>query len=82
MGANYSNFDERSIENFIKLNFAESKKKNKGFLTLSDLLLNVDLPDEQKFNYTHLGTLFMMDSNKDGRFTLDDLQNFGRMSIA
>ena len=32
-------------------------------------------------NMCHLGMLFMMDWNKDGRFTIDDMQQFGKMSI-
>ena len=37
--------------------------------------------DEYRFNMCHLGMLFMMDKDKDGRFTLDDLQQFGAMAI-
>ena len=39
------------------------------------------LDAEYRFNMCHLGMLFMMDKNKDGRFTMDDLQLFGRMAI-
>ena len=39
------------------------------------------LETEYRFNMCHLGMLFMMDQNKDGRFTLDDLQAFGSMAI-
>ena len=40
------------------------------------------LDEEYRFNMCHLGMLFMMDQNKDGRFTLDDLQQFGRMALS
>ena len=39
------------------------------------------LIEEYRFNMCHLGMLFMMDRNKDGRFSLDDLQQFGRIAI-
>ena len=39
------------------------------------------LQEEYRFNMCHLGMLFMMDKDKDGRFTLEDLQMFGKMAI-
>ena len=45
------------------------------------MINGMGLTDEYRFNMCHLGMLFMMDSNKDGRFTLDDLQQFGQMAI-
>ncbi len=36
-------------------------------------MLAVSLPADYSFPFCHIGTLFCMDANKDGRFTLDDL---------
>ena len=41
----------------------------------------MSLPDDYSVNMCHLGLIFMMDWNKDGRFSLDDMQSFGKMSI-
>ena len=51
--------------------------RKRDYLIFSDMLNGLGLEDEYRFNMCHLGMLFMMDRNKDGRFTLDDLQAFG-----
>ena len=48
---------------------------------LSDLIYGMDMQEEFRLKTEHLGTLFMMDADKDGRFTLDDIQSFGKLSI-
>ena len=48
---------------------------------MSDLVNGMSLPEDYRINMCHLGMLFMMDWNKDGRFSLDDMQSFGKMSI-
>ena len=87
MGANYSNFDNKSLQQFITTEYEKqrhrSNKKNRDFLILSDvLLLSLDLPDDYRFNTAHMGTLFLMDTDKDGRFSLPDLLEFGRRAIS
>ena len=47
--------------------------RKRDFLVLSDMVNGMGLDSEYRFNMCHLGMLFMMDQNKDGRFTLDDL---------
>ena len=53
MGANYSNFDSKSLTQFILVEFKkqlERTKKKRDYLILSDvLLLSVDLPDDYRF---------------------------------
>lgn len=76
---NYSNFDEREIKVFVKNRFEDeqkSKLKRRDFMVVSDLL-NAELPDEYKINFYHLGLLYCLDVDKDGRFYLSDLQQFG-----
>ena len=43
--------------------------------------MGLELPDDYRLQMAHLGFLFMMDWNKDGRFSLDDLQAFGKMAM-
>jgi hypothetical protein len=54
--------------------------KKRDYLVLSDIL-GISLPEDYAFNFYHLGHLFCMDHNKDGRFSLEDLQAFGQMAI-
>ncbi len=60
----------------------ERTKKKREYLVLSDvLLLSVDLPDDYRFQTAHMGLLFLMDVDKDGRFSLKDIQEFGAKAI-
>lgn len=45
----------------------KTKLKRRDFMVISDLL-NIDLPDDYKMNFMHLGILYNMDADKDGRF--------------
>lgn len=49
---------------------------------LYDMVIGLDLPDDYRITTTHLGLLFMMDWDKDGRFSLEDLKQFGRMALS
>ena len=35
--------------------------------------MGLELPDDYRMHMAHLGFLFMMDWDKDGRFSLDDI---------
>ena len=81
MGANFSNFDEKSLKSFIQNEFEKQKgSKKRDYLVLADIL-SVSLPDDYTFNFNHIGNLFSMDANKDGRFSHDDLMTFASLSI-
>jgi len=76
--ANFANFDSKSIKDFVKNNFSQEQKaklKRRDFMVLSDIL-NVEMPDDYKMNFFHLGMLYCMDVDKDGRFYLEDLVTF------
>lgn len=76
MGGNFSNFEEKSILTFVNQEYEKYKSgKTKGYLVLSEIL-SVTLPEDYIFNFYHLGNLYCMDWNKDGRFSLDDIQKF------
>ena len=49
---------------------------------MSDILaLSADLPDDYRFSTAHMGMLFLIDNDKDGRFSASDMQEFGRKAI-
>ena len=73
MGGNFSNFDERLMVTFMTNEYEKYRgSKKRDYLVLSDIL-SINLPEDYAFNFYHLGNLFCMDANKDGRFNLDDL---------
>ena len=81
MGGNFSNFDERSIPPFVNQEYEKHKAgKKKDYLVLSDIL-SIVLPEDYIFNFYHLGNLYCMDQNKDGRFSFDDISKFSIMAI-
>ena len=81
MGANFSNFNEKLIKTFAMNEFEKSKgSKKRDYLVLSDIL-SVQLPEDYQFNFHHLGTLYCMDWNKDGRFSKEDILNFSSLAI-
>lgn len=83
MGSHYSQFNQATLESFIAQEYERQHQlhRKRDFLVLSDMVNGMGLDAEYRFNMCHLGMLFMMDKNKDGRFTMDDLQLFGRMAI-
>ena len=69
MGANFSNFNEKSIQTFSMNEYEKQRgTKKRDYLVLSDIL-SIQLLEDYPFNFFHLGTLFCMDWNKDGRFS-------------
>jgi len=44
-------------------------------MVMSDIL-NIEMPDDYKMNFLHLGMLYCMDVDKDGRYYLEDLVEF------
>ncbi len=82
MGGNFSNLDnKKSLLYFIQQEFDKKcQKTKKDYLVLSDIL-SISLPQDYTFNFCHIGTLFCLDANKDGRFTMDDLTIFADMAL-
>ena len=50
--------------------------KRRDFLVVGDLP-SIELPDEYILNFEHLGLLYCMDISKDGRYYLEDFEEFG-----
>ena len=38
----------------------------------------MEMPDGYSFNVLHLGLLYCLDVDKDGRYDLEDLEEFGK----
>ena len=92
MGISYSNFDDKNdVEKKAFLKFIESlyndalkykPQKKKDFLVLNDLfasfseMLSSENREQFEINFNHLGILYCMDKDKDGNFSLDDVEDF------
>lgn len=73
MGANFS-LDY--IKPLISSEFLRVKTEPpRDYLKLSEVL-QIKAPEEISINFYHIGTLFKLDEDKDGRFTLQDLENY------
>ena len=61
---------------FINEQFSKAKKDPaRHYLTLSEVL-KLETPDDCKVELNHLGNLFVLDGNNDGRVSLKDLRTF------
>jgi hypothetical protein len=73
MGANFS-LDY--IKPLIYSEFLRVKTDaQRDYLKLSEVL-QIKAPEEISINFYHIATLFKLDEDKDGRFTLSDLENY------
>ena len=73
MGGNFSNLtSKQALDAFITQEYERARNKKRDYLVLSEIL-SVNLPDDYIFKFCHIGNLFCMDANKDGRFSLEDL---------
>ena len=54
--------------------------KDRDYLVLHDLF-KLTLPEDIQLNFSHLGNLFNIDQDKDGRFSLSDFQQFAHMAV-
>ena len=81
MGGNFSNLNSKAaLGAFIGQEFEKARNKKREYLVLSDILA-INLPEDYIFNFCHIGSLFCMDANKDGRFSIEDLQSFSESAI-
>lgn len=54
MGAYFSNFTEETLTNFALEEYEKQLTKKKEYLLLSDIM-NIQLPEDYTFNFSHLG---------------------------
>eukprot|EP00741_Cyanophora_paradoxa_P004602 tig00000821_g4466.t1 len=67
-----------NIVNYIKTEFNRVRSGDNSYVVLEELLRMKPLR-EIPIEFTHLGTLFVLDSNRDGRITLDELFAFAEI---
>ena len=54
--------------------------KERDYLHLSEVL-QIKPPEEITLSFYHIGTLFVIDDDKDGRFSLVELEKFARFCL-
>lgn len=70
------NFSLDYIKPLISSEFLRVKTEpQRDYLKLSEVL-QIKAPEEISISFYHIGTLFKLDEDKDGRFTLQDLENY------
>jgi hypothetical protein len=81
MGANACSLSANELKHIVSKEFENHvKSKKRDYLVLSEVL-KLDPPDDLKINFHHLGNLFCLDFNKDGRFSVDDFETFSAISL-
>ena len=65
------------IEEFINSEFEKLLDgKDRDYLTLSEIL-KIEPPEEYPFNFYHIGNLYVLDNNQDGRIQKEEMIQFG-----
>ena len=78
MGNVESNMD-KGLQLYIKQEFERVQKDpSKDYLTLGEVL-QLKSQDEYPFTFAHLGLLFVLDDDRDGRVTQEELVKFGQV---
>lgn len=69
---------EKGIQEYVKTEFERVRKdKTRDYLILGEIL-QIKSQEEYPFTFAHLGILFVLDDDMDGRVTLDELINFAQ----
>lgn len=75
MGNTESGLD-KGIQQYIVGEYERVRKDNtRDYLILSEVL-QLQSQEDYPFTYAHIGNLFVLDQDKDGRVTLDEIYNF------
>jgi len=83
MGQSTSTIPKEKIAELVKREYENSISlhvKDRNYLVLHDLF-KLTLPEDIQLNFGHLGNLFNIDADKDGRFSLEDFQKFAVVAI-
>lgn len=75
MGNNESSLD-KGIQQCVLSEYERVKKdKSRDYLILKEIL-NLSHPDDYPFTFAHIGNLFVLDENQDGRVNQQEILNF------
>eukprot|EP00826_Nyctotherus_ovalis_P046503 TRINITY_DN5262_c0_g2_i17.p1 TRINITY_DN5262_c0_g2~~TRINITY_DN5262_c0_g2_i17.p1 ORF type:complete len:222 (+),score=52.42 TRINITY_DN5262_c0_g2_i17:128-793(+) len=83
MGKTISTIPKEKVDEIIKKEYENALSqhvKDRDYLVLHDLF-KLTLPEDIQLNFSHMGNLFNLDYDKDGRFSLVDIQKFAHMAI-
>ena len=70
---------DKGLQLYIKQEFDRVKKDpTKDYLNLGEML-QLKSQDEYPFSFAHLGILFVLDDDRDGRVTLEEFLKFGQI---
>lgn len=75
MGSAYSNMIELVDAEFLRVQKVSSIHEARRNITLPELI-DLRLPDGYELDLHHLGVLYMLDANRDGAFSYDDIISF------
>ncbi len=76
MGANAASIEEPQLMEIVSSEF-QSLHKAKDYAILGEVL-KYNPPEDYKLHFHHLPTLYSLDSNKDGRFCMQDIATFAK----
>ena len=83
MGQTISTISKEKVDEIIKKEYNNAlaqNAKDRDYLLLHDLF-KLSLPEDIQLNFSHMGNLFNLDNDKDGRFSLSDFQHFVHMAV-
>ncbi len=82
MGQSTSSISREKLEELVKREYEaalQQHAKDRDYLVLHDLF-KINLPEDVQLNFSHIGNLFNIDHDRDGRFSLADFTQFSLMA--
>eukprot|EP01017_Pseudomicrothorax_dubius_P045771 TRINITY_DN7969_c0_g1_i1.p1 TRINITY_DN7969_c0_g1~~TRINITY_DN7969_c0_g1_i1.p1 ORF type:complete len:236 (+),score=55.42 TRINITY_DN7969_c0_g1_i1:65-772(+) len=68
---------DKGLQQFITTEYDKARKdKSRDYLRMHEIF-SLQSPEDFPFSFAHLGTLYVVDADKDGRVTLEELLEFG-----
>ena len=80
MGATVANQSEEHLHNLVEKEFNAKKGRKKDYMVLKEIL-KLKFLDDLSINMFHLGNLYSLDADKDGRFSLQDFIAFSSLAL-
>ena len=79
MGTALTSLSKQNLDGFIikQIKKIFEMDEDKEYATLSEVFLNFqELPDLLEYDFNHLGSLYWLDADKDGKFSISDFTQF------
>ena len=84
MGTALTSLSEVDFDNYIKKELARSLqlKSEEDHLLLTEVInYSQELPDMLQYDFNHLGSLYWLDHDKDGKFSINDFARFSKIWV-